>query len=1084
MRVHVYVEEGPKGHTTLRPAFGGDPVEEWKNRPAALERMRRALRKHVRKLAKDWTHEPLARMAFDPDPSTEVVRVRCDLGKSSEELRLLVVHFKALGGRVAVLPAFGSLAFQYARGEDLGLRVQEVVQHHLRGQAKHRGGEAWVPPSARVESKWTLTLEPFTVDLPGLEPAAPKKAFSFAALLGATEVGTGAEELESVGRCLDRRDEARLDHAVRRDAEVAELLRVLGLGAAGAARPIALVGPPRVGKTALVHELVRRRRAADRARQGAARSQSRSEVWLISPARLISGMSLVGQWEARLLAILEEARRRRHVLWVDDPVGLYEAGISSGSTLSVGQVLRPWVERGEVQLLVECSEEELAVVRERDRALADALHVIRVRPTGPSETVRVLVAAGRELERRHRVEFAPEVIPAVYDLGGQVGGLAANPGAPAELLAEVAARHAGTKRPISRQQVLDHVRARTGLQLALLDPAVRETRDDLRARLGNELVGHEQALDLAADVLSVARARLEDPRRPLGVFLLAGPTGVGKTAFAKALCRVLYEDEHHLIRFDMNQQADPGAAARLVGRPGAPEGLLTAAIRQRPHAVLLLDEIEKADPGVLDLLLQVLEDGMLTDARGRRADFTRAVIVMTSNLGTRSGAPPGLVAPPPGAATGFRKAIEQFFRPELLNRIDHVVAFGALGPDERRAVAARLLRDVLGREGLARRRALLQVHPEALEGAVVAAADPALGARSLRRVLEREIAEPVAMRLAQVEPDQPLLIEVVPGPEGPRARSQVLVEAAGVPLPGERLSGADPQALAGALRAAYQRIVAAVDEAVPEGEVDGRVMARAAPALELREVLHVLRSRLEAVERALGAGPRRGRKPAPRGGPAHWALRAGWLKGRTVLREALSALDVKACLDEMMAAAPSPLADVQVRVGSLARELAFLDMRARDLVPAARLVEGGGAPAEVRLNLQPWGDAAELVAEAARALRDVYLSLGYWVGEAEVLVNGSHQLALRGRGAAGLAALERGYHMYLDPAGAMRLVALRPAGDDEVSLEVVRLYPSGGPALDLRTRIAAPEGRFEPGLHREVLLAQLPLPAELEEVCP
>jgi ATP-dependent Clp protease ATP-binding subunit ClpC len=208
-----------------------------------------------------------------------------------------------------------------------------------------------------------------------------------------------------------------------------------------------------------------------------------------------------------------------------------------------------------------------------------------------------------------------------------------------------------------------------------------------------------------ADVVAIAKARLNDPGRPLGTLLFLGPTGVGKTAAAKALVRYLYGDESRLLRFDMNEYLDASSLARLTGTFAQPDGLLTAAVRRQPYCVLLLDEIEKAHPAVFDLLLQVLGEGRLTDSLGRTSDFTSAVVIMTSNLGTREAAA-SFGLRPSGASReeACLDAARRLFRPEFLNRIDRLVPFDALGRAQVAAIADRLIADLFRREGLVHRR--------------------------------------------------------------------------------------------------------------------------------------------------------------------------------------------------------------------------------------------------------------------------------------------------------------------------------------------------------------------------------------------
>jgi len=204
------------------------------------------------------------------------------------------------------------------------------------------------------------------------------------------------------------------------------------------------------------------------------------------------------------------------------------------------------------------------------------------------------------------------------------------------------------------------------------------------------------ALRALADVVAIAKARLNDPGRPLGTFCFLGPTGVGKTAAAKALARYLYGGDARLLRFDMNEYLDPASPARLIGTFARPEGLLTAAVRRQPYCVLLLDEIEKAHPAVFDLLLQVLGEGRLTDALGRTADFTSAVVIMTSNLGARAASAAAFGLRPVGASRNetYLDAARAFFRPEFFNRIDRVVPFDPLDRAQVAAIADRLIADL------------------------------------------------------------------------------------------------------------------------------------------------------------------------------------------------------------------------------------------------------------------------------------------------------------------------------------------------------------------------------------------------------
>src|SRR5262249_52557966 len=283
-------------------------------------------------------------------------------------------------------------------------------------------------------------------------------------------------------------------------------------------RPVLLAGPRMAGKTAVVHECVFRRVA--HRKQVHVQQQN---VWLVSPQRLISGMSYVGQWEGRLLAILKHARKRDHVLYFDDLVGLFLAGISASSSLNAATVLKPYLERRDVRVLGEITTEGLRVLQERDRGFADLFHIIPVREPSDADTLRILVDQQRRLEGKHTCDFGLDVLPAVIDVQRRYDRTAAFPGKAAAVLTRLAVRattdtqstpKAGGTDPlrdrplVSRDDVLADFAARSGLSLAFLDPKLRLDRDEVKKQLQEQVIGQTEAVEALADLVSVAKARL------------------------------------------------------------------------------------------------------------------------------------------------------------------------------------------------------------------------------------------------------------------------------------------------------------------------------------------------------------------------------------------------------------------------------------------------------------------------------------------------------------------------------------------------------------------------------------------------
>jgi ATP-dependent Clp protease ATP-binding subunit ClpB len=270
----------------------------------------------------------------------------------------------------------------------------------------------------------------------------------------------------------------------------------------------------------------------------------------------------------------------------------------------------------------------------------------------------------------------------------------------------------------------------------------------MEERLRERVVGQDEAISAVANTVRAARAGLQDPNRPIGSFLFLGPTGVGKTETARALAEFLFDDEQALIRIDMSEFQEAHTVSRLIGAPpgyvGYDEaGQLTEAVRRRPYSVVLFDEVEKAHPDVLNILLQLLDDGRLTDAQGRTVDFRNTIVIMTSNLGSQWIIDPQLSWEEKQALV--MDAVRGYFRPELLNRIDEVIIFRPLGMEQITRIVDIQLRGL--RERLAERHIALELTPAAKELLAQEGFDPVYGARPLRRAIQREIVQPLAIRL-------------------------------------------------------------------------------------------------------------------------------------------------------------------------------------------------------------------------------------------------------------------------------------------------------------------------------------------------
>ncbi len=304
---------------------------------------------------------------------------------------------------------------------------------------------------------------------------------------------------------------------------------------------------------------------------------------------------------------------------------------------------------------------------------------------------------------------------------------------------------------VGAEEIAEVVSRATGIPVSRMMKGEREKLLEMESRLQQRVVGQDEAVRLVSDAIRRSRAGLSDPHRPYGSFLFLGPTGVGKTELCKALAEFLFDGEDHLVRVDMSEFMEKHSVSRLIGAPpgyvGYEEGgTLTEAVRRRPYSVVLLDEVEKAHPDVFHVLLQVLDDGRLTDGQGRTVDFRNTVIVMTSNLGAHriqalSGEPGGVVK------DAVLEAVREHFRPEFINRIDEMVVFNALGRDQVRAIAEIQVQRLS--ERLAAQEMQLVVSPEAMDEIAKLGFDPVYGARPLKRAVQQQLENPIARLILQ-----------------------------------------------------------------------------------------------------------------------------------------------------------------------------------------------------------------------------------------------------------------------------------------------------------------------------------------------
>jgi len=527
---------------------------------------------------------------------------------------------------------------------------------------------------------------------------------------------------------------------------------------------VILVGEPGVGKTGIVEGL------AQRIVQGKVPEELKStRIVELSLALLVAGTKYRGEFEERMQAVIKEASADPNiVLFLDEIHTLMGAGRAGGS-MDAANILKPALARGDIRVIGATTVTEYRLHIEKDAALERRFQKIDVEEPTSEEALEILRGIRARMEEHHGIKISDGALSAAVEWSVRYLPDFRLPDKAIDLVDTACAQarfltfsgNIGQAR-VDRDQIASAVASRCKIPVGTLTEDEGVRLRSMEAALAQRVKGQSDAIKTVSEAVRLARTGLNNPSRPVGSFLFVGPSGTGKTELAKTLSEFLFLDETSLIRFDMSEFMEEHSVSKLIGAPPGykgcdEEGQLTGKIRSRPYSVVLFDEIEKAHPRVLDIFLQIFDEGTLTDAKGRKCSFRNAIIIMTSNLGAGEIAEKkemGFGAKPEESdelkdrrENQIDSAIRKHLRPELINRLSAVVQFQPLQPEHIRQIVEKCLTALNVR--LSDRGITLSMSPEVVELVVEKGFSPEFGARELERTFERLIALPLAQSILE-----------------------------------------------------------------------------------------------------------------------------------------------------------------------------------------------------------------------------------------------------------------------------------------------------------------------------------------------
>lgn len=547
--------------------------------------------------------------------------------------------------------------------------------------------------------------------------------------------------------------EGAIDPVIGRDKELSRVVQILSRRTKN--NPC-LIGEAGVGKTAVAEGV-----AALIASGGVPDGIKMHRLCALDLSAMVAGAKYRGDFEERIKSVLDEVVRCGNIiLFIDEVHTIVGTGSAEGA-VDASNILKPQLARGEIQIIGATTTEEYRRFIEKDSALERRFQSVLIEEPTPEAAIDILKGIRERYEAFHRVKISDGAVEAAVRLSARYLTERRLPDKAIDLMDEACSKkviakkadaQAGFCGTVKAEDVAAVLKLYTGVSAGEIEHGESERLLRLEEKLKQRVVGQDKAISAVAKAVRRSRAGLRDPKKPVGTFLFTGPSGVGKTELAKALAEALFGDEKALIRFDMSEYNDKSAVNKLIGSPPGyvgyeDGGKLTEAIRRHPYSVVLFDEIEKADAGIYNLFLQLMDDGFITDSEGRKANFQSSVVIMTSNIGAEAAAKAGIGFFTAACSSGKAVIceIKKVFRPEFINRIDETVVFNRLDFSAAVKIAEKYYRK------LAERAAASGIELIFSDEAVVAAAkngfDPEQGARPLERYISAVAEDPLSEML-------------------------------------------------------------------------------------------------------------------------------------------------------------------------------------------------------------------------------------------------------------------------------------------------------------------------------------------------